>query len=350
MPILNSGKTRKSNNSERPVISEFGDGFCICAPLWIPFVIYLLITWFPQNQATIFIGAYLFLAETHFAATWLFFFDHKNQEWIKKKPVIFMIIPFFLLASVLFTSWYISISAALMIGAVLSTVHVTRQSIGIVKMFSQKNPETLRPAFAAIYSMSAIFILIGFARFYTRDLANLVNADIIQRMAFAMVFIVMFYLYYKCKDEGESWKFYMATFTGMILYSPFCLSIIESAELASTMGVGMHWMQYLALTMSLYLRKSEQSEPRIGLEKIYRNLWALSTYLILYAIVMVGFRLGGSIAFTFEYSKFILIPLCFQVLHYYFDAFIWRFSDPHIRKEVGQFVFRPTRPFSQTNL
>jgi hypothetical protein len=31
--------------------------------------------------------------------------------------------------------------------------------------------------------------------------------------------------------------------------------------------------------------------------------------------------------------------MSFQLLHFYYDAFIWRFSDPHIRREVGSFIF-----------
>jgi hypothetical protein len=31
--------------------------------------------------------------------------------------------------------------------------------------------------------------------------------------------------------------------------------------------------------------------------------------------------------------------MSFQLLHFYYDAFIWRFPDPHIRREVGSFIF-----------
>ena len=35
----------------------------------------------------------------------------------------------------------------------------------------------------------------------------------------------------------------------------------------------------------------------------------------------------------------ILIPLTGQFFHYYIDAFIWRFSDPHIREVTGKRLF-----------
>jgi hypothetical protein len=38
-------------------------------------------------------------------------------------------------------------------------------------------------------------------------------------------------------------------------------------------------------------------------------------------------------------SLWLIVPLCGQLLHYYMDAFMWRFSDPHIRKNVAAYVF-----------
>ena len=35
----------------------------------------------------------------------------------------------------------------------------------------------------------------------------------------------------------------------------------------------------------------------------------------------------------------ILIPLCGQIFHFYIDAFIWKFSDPIIRKNIGSRLF-----------
>ena len=34
-----------------------------------------------------------------------------------------------------------------------------------------------------------------------------------------------------------------------------------------------------------------------------------------------------------------LIPLIFQMYHFYIDGFIWKFSDPHIKNSVGQYIF-----------
>ena len=35
----------------------------------------------------------------------------------------------------------------------------------------------------------------------------------------------------------------------------------------------------------------------------------------------------------------LLIPLSGQFIHYYLDAFIWKFSDDHIRNNVGKRLF-----------
>jgi hypothetical protein len=44
---------------------------------------------------------------------------------------------------------------------------------------------------------------------------------------------------------------------------------------------------------------------------------------------------------TFSWdSKIILFPLSLQMYHFYLDAFIWKFSDPEIRFNIGARLFK----------
>jgi hypothetical protein len=335
------------NPPEKYVIGKVEDYIFICFPLWIPLVLYFSISSYPENIASIFLLALLIFGETHFAATWLFFLDRNNWEWIWSKPVIFIVFPMGLLIFVLSVAWFKSVSAALMVGAVFSAIHVTRQSIGITKMFSQKKQETLALAYISIYTMSIIFVLIGFARFYMDAQVFSSNIESFRWGAWVLALFFFFYLYFKTKDSGESWKFYITTFTGIFLYSPYAVSDLERPEIATIMGVGMHWVQYLALTIPLYLRKGRQTESGLVDHKhhgLFRSPFRICSFLFIYSLLMVMFRQGEKGFFTFDYSSLILIPLSFQVLHYYYDAFIWQFSNPHIRNQVGRFILLPQEP------
>jgi hypothetical protein len=53
-----------------------------------------------------------------------------------------------------------------------------------------------------------------------------------------------------------------------------------------------------------------------------------------YAVVMAAIATSTGTNFG-PTSLWLLLPLRGQLLHYYLDAFIWRFSDPHIRQNVG---------------
>ena len=73
--------------------------------------------------------------------------------------------------------------------------------------------------------------------------------------------------------------------------------------------------------------------------KVSNAPWKLAGYLLGYSLIMLTLRKWETGLNTYEYSTLILIPMSFQLLHFYYDAFIWRFSDPHIRKEVGNFIY-----------
>ena len=40
-----------------------------------------------------------------------------------------------------------------------------------------------------------------------------------------------------------------------------------------------------------------------------------------------------------NYSILYLIPILFQLYHFYVDGFIWQFSNKHIKKSVGSYIF-----------
>ncbi|MDA0990555.1 MAG: hypothetical protein O3A51_07375, partial [Verrucomicrobia bacterium] len=93
----------------------------------------------------------------------------------------------------------------------------------------------------------------------------------------------------------------------------------------------------------LYYRKGKQArkagEAGLFAKIIGNSMWML-LYLFVYSAVMLLMRQGtGKLGYnTFEYSGLILIPVIFQTLHYYAEMFIWRFSNTHIRQEIGMYL------------
>ena len=329
------------------VVHNVGDYFLICLPLWVPMGFYLGFNMFPEKRDMLFLMGLWLFGETHFAATWLFFIDSNNWAWLKKRPVVNFWIPVFLVAFFLFLAWYRSVEAAMFLGSVLSAFHVTRQSIGLAKMYSFHDSRILNPALMGIYVCSLFYLGVGFFRFYSDIALSSELLGDINKIAIILPLLFMGYIFLLSKDIKEPRKFYAVSLMGMLLYGPYCF--VEYIEYAIVMAVGVHWTQYNSLTIPLYLRKARRevkNGKRGWLAFLAGNPVKLVGYLILYGFVMIIFRQWGMdfSTLTFQsahFSALAVIPLCFQVLHYYYEGFIWRFSDPHIRKEIGNFLFIP---------
>ena len=61
-------------------------------------------------------------------------------------------------------------------------------------------------------------------------------------------------------------------------------------------------------------------------------------FIIIYATVMALLGYKGQVQKNYL-DYLILIPLTGQFFHYYADMFIWRFSDKHIRENIGKKLF-----------
>jgi hypothetical protein len=131
-------------------------------PFWIPLVYLALIQLFPNNHVVVFTLFVLILGETHFAATWLFFSLPSNRSWVKSNFNKIVIWP-----SILLTFYFIfslfSPSKGALLGSLFSAIHVTRQSIGVVRLYRAPRNGIHE---ILIYLFSATFLLIGAIRFF----------------------------------------------------------------------------------------------------------------------------------------------------------------------------------------
>lgn len=303
----------------------------ILFPIWI-LPVYLGLKSFFISPELAFLLFLILFGETHFASTFLFFFSKQNHDYIKKNKLILIYLPI-LISLLYFFSGLKYFDYAVLIGAIASGIHVTRQSIGISRIFSEgKNTA----AELLIYSSSFLFLFIGFTRFYKDEffkiLSFLPNTEPITNLYYGILEEKIYFIFLViCLSliallEKTNYKKKLVNLTGVLIYCPYIF--VNNIYDAIVIGVGAHWSQYLLINYKIYFYKE-----KINFEKSLQII-----FIIIYALVMGV--LGYRIHFNEDFLKIlILIPLTGQFFHYYIDAFIWRFSVKELRETIGVKLF-----------
>ena len=196
--------------------------------------------------------------------------------------------------------------------------HVTRQSFGIAKLYSNNSIELKNIEFI-IYFWNIIFFFVGLLRFYypliTTESVNMLNI-------FIILILSINFLYYLIKFKFT--QNFLILFTGVIIFYPICF--VNNPVHAILMGVTMHYSQYLVLTYKI--TKNRELE----IDKNKKNYYFIFVT-IFYSILMTTFSLSG--AMNSELIKnLIVIPITAQILHFYLDSKLWKFSESHNRSAV----------------
>ena len=302
------------------VISKNIDFLLIKFPVIFPIAYYLLLISFPNYENYLILFTLLFLAEPHFGATWPFMIDKKNT-YIKKEnsltliyfPIlicVFCLIGFFLFSSLFFLIFYLA-----------NFFHVTRQSAGISKLYikdiNQKKFQEI-----CLYLYGAILFIIGFFRFYYPIITE--NEIII--ISLLMIVLLIFFLIVHLKLFGTNEIF---TFiTGMIIFYPMCF--VSNPIHAIIMGVTMHYSQYLILTYQVKQRRNIFDTKKI---KYY-----FFAFVLIYGTIMTFFSSLGNTSDTIV-KNLIIIPIIGQMIHFYLDSFLWKFSNKNVRQSTLPFIF-----------
>ena len=132
---------------------------------------------------------------------------------------------------------------------------------------------------------------------------------------------------------------FMPILTGILIYLP--ILFFEDLATATAVGVGMHWCQYLAIMWFKFIRKRDIAKTINISKKDHKNIKFI-LFVFAYSLIMTSLTIVGinyQTDMTIKYNFLYLIPLSFQLYHFYIDGFIWKFSDPHIRKNVLPFMF-----------
>ena len=302
------------------VISRKIDFLLIKFPIFFPIAYYILLISFPSYENYLILFTLLFLAEPHFGATWPFMVDKKNN-YIKKEnsltliyfPIlicVFCLAGFFLFSSLFFLIFYLA-----------NFFHVTRQSAGISKLYikdlNQKKFQEI-----SLYLYGAILFIIGFFRFYY----PVITESEIIIISLSMIVLLIFFLIVHLKLFGTNEIF---TFiTGMIIFYPMCF--VSNPIHAIIMGVTMHYSQYLILTYQVKKRRNILDTKKI---KYY-----FFSFVLIYGIIMTSFSSLGNNSDTIV-KNLIIIPIIGQMIHFYLDSFLWKFSNKNVRQSTLPFIF-----------
>lgn len=300
---------------------KFKETFFVKFPIVFPIIYIIILYSFPQYETGLIFLTILLLAEPHFAATWPFLINKTNSEYIKEKKINFIYIPL-LIALISLVSFFFIKNIFLLIFFAANIFHVTRQSFGICKLYC-KDISEIKFQENFIYLINLLFFCIAFLRFYSQTITqeHLFALNLIALFSLALLFI--FYLYkFKFSDN------FLTFCTGCLIFYPACF--VSNPVHVIIMGVTMHYTQYIYLTNKVYFARNTD----LHIDSIFTFL--KSKYfltIIIYALTMSILSIFGK----FDQSilkHLLIIPIIGQMLHFYLDSQLWKFSEKHNRENI----------------
>ena len=298
-------------------------------PIFFPLLYGFILYTFPQFELQLIFLTILILAEPHFGATWPFFINKVNTSYIREKKLWLIYLPIVVLLSSLFGFIFFR-NLFLLIFFAANIYHVTRQSFGICKLYCERIDERKFQEIL-LYLVNFIFFIIAFFRFYNSMINenNIMVINILVSLLALIIFVIYIIRF------GFSQNF-LTFVTGCIIFSPVCF--VNNPIHAIIMGVTMHYSQYIYLTYFIYKRREEedveqQNQKLFGI-KYYKYFFIVS----IYAIIMAILSLSRMFDTTVILKNLLIIPIMGQMLHFYLDSQLWKFSEAHNRATVLKYI------------
>ena len=303
------------------IINRTADNLLIKIPIYLPIIYGLFLYNFNNYENAIIFLTLLFLAEPHFGATWPFFLHKKNLNYIRDKKITLIVAPIIIAISSIFLFFYYS-NFFYFIFLIYNMFHVTRQSVGISKLFVKVKSEVdFQDIVIKIFGI--IFFIVAILRFYLNN--TLVNENLLI-FNISIIVLILFSLSFYIFKFKLSENIY-TLITGILIFYPICF--VDKPVHGIIMGVTMHYAQYLCLTYKVALKRlidEGDFNKNIKIEKKYISL------VLFYGLIMAILSLTNNQNVIEANLGFLLcIPLTGQILHFYLDSFLWKFSEEHNR-------------------
>ena len=292
-------------------------------PIIFPLVYLFILYTFPIYETHLIFLTILILAETHFGATWPFFLDKVNYPHIREKKIELIIVPLILTIFCIVGFFYFR-NFFLLIFFAANMYHVTRQSYGVMNLYT-KNPEEKFHYSNIIYIFNFLFFLIAFFRFYI----PLVSYEFLLIMNIIVIVAMLLTFLFEFNKFGFSENF-LTLVTGVLIFYPVCF--VENPVHAIIMGVTMHYSQYLYLTTKVLKKRSVDNNSTKKTKFL-----GFILVIVVYSLVMSILSIFGKNESEFL-STLIFIPITGQMLHFYLDSQLWKFSEQHNRENILKYL------------
>ena len=288
-------------------------------PIIFPLIYIFILYTFPSFETQLVFITILLLAETHLGATWPFFLNKVNLNYISQNKLSLVFTPLILTLFCVVGFFYFK-NFFLLIFFAANVYHVTRQSFGIMNLYT-KNIEEKKYYSNTIYIFNFIFFLIAFFRFYIPIIEN----NHLLLLNLLIIILMLISITPQIKKFGYS-ENTLTLITGVLIFYPVCF--VSNPVHAIIMGVTMHYSQYLFLTSKVMNKRSKE-------DTVHKKNYLTSFWVVVgvYAIIMSVLSIFGKNDSEFL-KNLIFIPITGQMLHFYLDSQLWKFSVEHNRNNI----------------
>jgi len=306
--------------------SQFIDFNFIKFPIIFPLIYFFFLVNYPEYENFIILFTLIFLAEPHFGATWPFMINAINKKKFQEEKFNYIFIPIFIILISIILFLYFKLLLYL-IFFVANFYHVTRQSSGISKIYIGRGKDKeIKFHISCIYFFGILFFIIGFLRFQLpvidAEYSLFLNISII----ILMLLLTLKYLISYGKEN------LFVFLTGILIFFPVCF--VDSAIHAIIMGVTMHYSQYIFITFKVNFKRLVELKSNIT---AFKGSLSFIIIILIYGILMGGLSVFDKFT-NVEAGFLIIIPLIGQLLHFYYDSLLWKFSNSHNREVTLKYI------------
>ncbi len=284
----------------------------------------------------------------HQGPTWFFYFDKKNLEYWsadKKRLFVYFVGPVLVGVG--------SIALAVMVpwlGLVVTTLwgvqHFVQQNFGMTMLYHNKDANEALPnrklLLRSLWTPTIFFTTIFYYRLLSPVPVDMWAIGAFSIMGFvALVDILRYVLDMKRQVSTSGVRInapaLMFWLVGVLYYVPFIFPG-QRFETAYLIPGTMHWFQYIGLNLILVKHKYDDQERKNDIP-CGANL--LMTILCVGSLFIVLATRGYQQEFSMDSVMFRVLTGIYVGLsniHYYQDAFFWRFREKHQRDSIMPYL------------
>jgi len=285
------------------------------------------------------------LGDFHVGITWLNYFDRKNLDYYKssraKRAIYYLAPPLIIVFTVLGSFFCPAATASVYM--IWSVQHLVQQNVGLLLLYhnhGQNEAIVNRTLEVRSLHLAAIFFSLLFAqRIFLMQLAQFAIWKImVALVGIAFVVAILLYLRELIVQLRRGAYLNVPAFLfwclSIYFFMPFAFlgnSFLDALLIANIM----HWAQYIGIMFVLVKRKYADEQIKnlpMGHPVMFFFVMGLGGLLLLElgrALPQTAIHLPPLLS-----QSLLSVVLGFGMVHYFQDAFMWRFREPYYRETV----------------